>query len=29
MTTDVRSRMGIFLAMQYPLEIDGVSNQDF
>lgn len=29
MTTDVRSRKGIFLAMQYPLEIDGVSNQDF
>lgn len=29
MTTDVRSRMGIFLAMQYPLEIDGVSNHDF
>lgn len=29
MTTDVRSRLGIFLAMQYPLEIDGVSNQDF
>ena len=29
MTTDVRSRMGIFLAMQNPLEIDGVSNQDF
>ncbi|MBQ6494442.1 MAG: Fe-S cluster assembly ATPase SufC [Bacilli bacterium] len=24
-----RSKMGIFLAMQYPLEIDGVSNQDF
>ncbi len=24
-----RSRLGIFLAMQYPLEIDGVSNQDF
>lgn len=29
MTTDVRSRKGIFLAMQNPLEIDGVSNQDF
>ncbi len=29
MTTDIRSRLGIFLAMQYPLEIDGVSNQDF
>lgn len=29
MTTDVRSRKGIFLAMQYPMEIDGVSNQDF
>lgn len=29
MPTDVRSRKGIFLAMQYPLEIDGVSNQDF
>lgn len=28
-TVDERSRMGIFLAMQYPLEIDGVSNQDF
>lgn len=26
---DVRSKLGIFLAMQYPLEIDGVSNQDF
>ena len=24
-----RSRLGIFLAMQYPMEIDGVSNQDF
>lgn len=24
-----RSKMGIFLAMQNPLEIDGVSNQDF
>ena len=29
MTTDARSRCGIFLAMQYPMEIDGVSNQDF
>lgn len=29
MTVDARSRLGIFLAMQYPLEIDGVSNQDF
>ena len=29
MTTDVRSRKGIFLIMQYPMEIDGVSNQDF
>ena len=29
LTTDVRSKMGIFLAMQNPLEIDGVSNQDF
>ena len=29
MTTDIRSKMGIFLVMQYPLEIDGVSNQDF
>ncbi len=28
-TVDERSRMGIFLAMQYPMEIDGVSNQDF
>lgn len=26
---DERSRLGIFLAMQYPMEIDGVSNQDF
>lgn len=26
---DIRSRKGIFLAMQYPMEIDGVSNQDF
>lgn len=29
MTTDARSRKGIFLAMQQPMEIDGVSNQDF
>lgn len=29
LATDVRSRMGIFLVMQYPMEIDGVSNQDF
>ena len=29
MTTDLRSRKGIFLVMQYPLEVDGVSNQDF
>lgn len=29
MATDVRSRKGIFLVMQYPMEIDGVSNQDF
>lgn len=29
MTPDARSKLGIFLAMQYPLEIDGVSNQDF
>ena len=29
MSTDVRSRKGIFLAMQSPMEIDGVSNQDF
>lgn len=28
-TVDERSRMGIFLAMQYPMEIEGVSNQDF
>ena len=24
-----RAKLGIFLAMQYPMEIDGVSNQDF
>lgn len=29
MSTDIRSRKGIFLVMQYPMEIDGVSNQDF
>ena len=29
LSTDVRSRLGIFLAMQAPMEIDGVSNQDF
>ena len=29
MTTDIRSRKGIFLVMQNPMEIDGVSNQDF
>lgn len=29
LSTDVRSKLGIFLAMQNPLEIDGVSNQDF
>ncbi len=29
MSTDERSRLGIFLAMQYPLAIEGVSNQDF
>ena len=29
MTTDLRSRKGIFLVMQNPMEIDGVSNQDF
>ena len=28
MATDARSRKGIFLIMQYPMEIDGVSNQD-
>lgn len=27
--TDERSKLGIFLAMQSPLEIEGVSNQDF
>ena len=29
MSTDVRSKKGIFLVMQNPMEIDGVSNQDF
>ena len=29
MPVDMRSKKGIFLVMQYPLEIDGVSNQDF
>ena len=29
LSVDERSRLGIFLAMQYPMEIDGVSNQDF
>ena len=29
LTTDVRSKLGIFLVMQNPMEIDGVSNQDF
>jgi Fe-S cluster assembly ATP-binding protein len=28
-TTDERSRLGIFLSMQQPMEIEGVSNQDF
>ncbi|MEG2620890.1 MAG: Fe-S cluster assembly ATPase SufC [Bacilli bacterium] len=28
-TTDERARLGIFLAMQLPLEIDGVTNSDF
>lgn len=27
--TDERARLGIFLAMQYPTEIAGISNQDF
>lgn len=27
--TDERARLGIFLAMQYPIEIPGISNQDF
>ena len=29
MTVDERSRKGIFLAMQYPNEISGVTNSDF
>ena len=29
LSVDERARMGIFLAMQYPMEIEGVSNQDF
>lgn len=29
MTTDERSRLGIFLAMQSPIAIEGVSNADF
>lgn len=29
MTVDERSKVGLFLAMQYPLEINGVSNMDF
>jgi len=29
LTTDERARRGIFLAMQSPMEIEGVSNQDF
>ena len=29
LTTDERARLGIFLAMQNPLEIEGLSNQDF
>ena len=29
MTTDERSRKGLFLAMQYPKEIAGVTNSDF
>lgn len=29
LTTDERARMGIFLAMQQPTEIAGISNQDF
>lgn len=29
MKTDERARLGIFLAMQYPTEIPGISNQDF
>ena len=29
MTVDERARLGIFLGMQLPLEIEGVSNADF
>lgn len=29
LSVDERAKKGIFLAMQYPLEIEGVSNQDF
>src|SRR3979490_100736 len=29
MTVDTRARAGIFLAMQYPVEIPGVTNQNF
>lgn len=29
LTTDERARLGIFLAMQSPIEIEGVSNADF
>lgn len=29
MSVDERAKKGIFLAMQYPMEIEGVSNQDF
>lgn len=29
MSVDERSRAGLFLAMQYPIEISGVSNMDF
>lgn len=29
LSVDERAKKGIFLAMQYPMEIEGVSNQDF
>lgn len=29
LSTDERAKLGIFLAMQYPMEIEGLSNQDF
>lgn len=29
LATDERARLGIFLGMQYPLEVEGVSNADF